>query len=73
MPAPHFEYRASVKQFTETEIIDVLAWEHPGIGNLVNLVQSAGSLSLHFSMTCTQARELAAHLVEACRVLEGEE
>lgn len=71
MQVPDIKYRASVQQFTETETLDVIAWEHPTLGKLVNLVHRSGSLHFHFSMTPTQAKELADHLVEGLRVLEG--
>jgi len=72
MTTPVLKYRARVMQFTDADALDVSAWHHQVCGVLVvNLTQSAGSLSLHFSMTPAQARELAAHLIEGARVLEG--
>ena len=71
MNTPVIQYRARVMQFTEADALDVIAWRHQWRGNFVELTQSAGSLSLHFSMTPAQARELAAHLIEGARVLEG--
>ena len=71
MTNPVIEYRARVMQFTEADALNVIAWRHQGCGDIVDLTQSAGSLSFHFSMTPTQARELAAHLIEGARVLDG--
>ena len=71
MTTPVIEYRAQVMQFTEADALDVSAWHHQGCGDLVNLTQSAGSLSFQFSMSPAQARELAAHLIEGARVLDG--
>ena len=73
MEIPNIKYSASVKQFTETETLDVIAREYPTLGNLVNLVHRSGSLSFHFTMTPDQALELAGHLIEASSVPEGEE
>ena len=73
MPVPEVEYQASVKQFTETETLEVVMFKHPSIGELVNLVHRSGSLSFQFPMTPDQALELAGHLIEASRVPEGEE
>jgi len=71
MTTPVIEYRARVMQFTEGDALDVIARHHQGCGDFVSLTQRAGSLSFHFSMTPAQARELAAHLIEGARVLEG--
>lgn len=38
---------------------------------LVCLTQYAACMSFNFHMTPAQARELAAHLIEGARVLEG--
>ena len=45
------EYRARVKQFTDSDSPSVVAMHHGTCGNLVNLTQNADSLSFHFSMT----------------------
>lgn len=55
----------SVKNFTGSDAIQVhQGGNHNGIEPLVVLVQNNGSLSFQFSMTASQAEELAGVLIE---------
>jgi hypothetical protein len=65
--------KVEIFNFVESEKLRVEAYTarlDEGIPALVHLIQEGGSMRFQFSMTTTQARELAASLVVAADELE---
>lgn len=60
-----------IYQFTESDALEVSSHNHKTCGNLVTLIQYAGSMRFQFDMKPSQAREMAAALIAHADALEA--
>jgi hypothetical protein len=62
----------TIRNFTQTERLNIFGTDHNNRpGKLVSLAIYEGALSLQFSMTPEQAREMAAALIAHADALEA--
>lgn len=52
-----------IYQFTDADAVEISSDNHPSCGELVNMIQRAGSMHFQFSMTPDQARQMASALI----------
>jgi hypothetical protein len=63
----------TIKQFTNSDELEVSSGKHETCGALVSLGQWAGSMRFTFSMTPEQAKQLAVALIVHAESLEQAE
>lgn len=59
-----------IYQFTKAHAIEIVGTNIQNIGPLVSIINDGGMMRLQFSMTPTQAREMASSLIAHADALE---